>query len=111
MICWYCYWGWPIQIADIYDKYIEIAGESAMHYGPAHIVWDDENFERTHIQWCLDNFCKNDEKYYSAEELEAVKNSLLDLLKLPDEILEAEPEDYDGEHPYKFPPKVSVRKV
>lgn len=111
MICWYCYWGWPKQIAEIYNKYLDIAGESAMHYGSAHIVWEDENFERHQIQWCLDNFCKNDEKYHSLEELETVKQSLLELLKLSDEVLESEPEDYDGEHPENFPPTMEMVRV
>ena len=49
-LCYYCHWGWPKPIADIYDKYLEIAGSSAMHFGPAHVVWEDENFERPLIQ-------------------------------------------------------------
>ncbi len=108
MICWYCYYGWPRLIRDIYDKYINVAGESAMHYGAAHIVWDDENFERHHIQWCLDNFEKYKHDEASDDENLAVKQSLIDMLALPDEILEAEPRDYDGIHPENYPPTVEM---
>ena len=66
-ICWYCYWGWPKQIAEIYKKALkELDGYSApLHFGPAHIVWDDENFDSG--EWCLEHFddYKGD---YSEEE-------------------------------------------
>lgn len=91
MICWYCYWGRPKAIREIYEKYINIAGEPAMHCGAAHIVWDDENFEREHIQWCLDNFEENKREDNIEEENEAVKKSLIELLELSDDILESEP--------------------
>ncbi len=108
MICWYCHWGWSKEVADIYDRYVETAGESAMHYGPAHIVWEDENFERHHVQWCLDHFddYRGD---HTDKELTAVKQSLLDLLQLSDDVLNPEPSDYDGKHPENYPPQVEMR--
>lgn len=102
-ICWYCYWGWPKPIADIYDRYVALAGESAMHYGPAHIVWEDENFARHHIEWCL----AHSDEYRgdcSDEELAYVRDSLVALLALDDAVLESEPEGYNGCEPAKFPP-------
>lgn len=110
MICWYCYWGWSKQVKEIYNKYLDVAGEDAMHYGAAHIIWDDENFEREHVQWCLDNFDKYKREDSSEIENEAVKQSLIDLLKLPDEILNPEPKDYGGEHPELFPPTIEMSK-
>lgn len=107
MICWYCHWGWSKSVAEIYDRYIDVAGESAMHYGPAHVVWDDENFEREHVQWCLDHFDEYRGDHEEAE-LAAVRQSLMDLLALADDVLAPEPEDYDGEHPEQFPPKVEM---
>lgn len=108
-ICWYCYWGWPKQIREIYDNHIDAAGELAMHFGPAHIVWEDENFERHHIQWCLDHFADAaTNTQHSAEELDAVRQSLVDMLRLPDSILNAMPSDYDGEHPDKYPPPSTI---
>lgn len=102
--CWHCYWGWPKPIADIYDRYVAIAGESAMHYGPAHIVWEDENFARAHVQWCLDHFDDEPRGDHDAQDLAAVRASLEALLALDDAILESEPAEYDGREPAKFPP-------
>jgi hypothetical protein len=47
-ICWFCYWGWPKPVADIYLKALaKLDGyDSPLHFGPAHIIWDDENFDR-----------------------------------------------------------------
>jgi hypothetical protein len=111
-ICWYCYWGWPKQVWGIYAmaKVMLNGNENPLHYGPSHIVWEDENFNRESVQWCLDNF----EKYandYVEDDLGVVKWSLEELLKLPDEILDPEPEDYDEENPGKYPPPASLVMV
>lgn len=107
-ICWYCYWGWSKEVVAIHNKYASIAGDSAMYYGAAHIVWDDENFERHNVQWCLDNFEKYKRNDCTVEENEAVKQSLIELLDLPDNILAPQPEDYDDENPESYPPKVEM---
>lgn len=52
-MCWYCYWGWPKQVADVYAEAERIVGESAMEYGPAHVVWGDENFDDVNIESCI----------------------------------------------------------
>ena len=109
-ICWYCYWGWAKPVAEIYTAALEALGGDSdpLHFGPAHIVWEDENWDSA--RWCLDNF----EKYpgdNSAEELAIVRWSLEELEKLPIEQREIEPEDYDGQHPERYPPTVEVVKV
>ena len=47
MTCWWCHWGWPKPIADIYDDCVERLGgdEGPLLWGPAHVVWADENWE------------------------------------------------------------------
>lgn len=76
------YRGWPKPVADIYQKALQALDgyESPLHYGPAHIVWDDENFDSA--EWCLENF----DKYkgdYSDADLAIVKKSLEELVALP----------------------------
>ena len=110
MICWYCHWGWPKPVADIYKKALsDLDGYSdPLHFGPAHIVWEDENFNLAEL--CLEHF---DEWAgdYSEQELGIVKRSLEELNKLPMNIKEVEPEDYDGEHPELYPPQSGVVMV
>jgi len=105
MMCWYCYWGWPKQIVEIYRKALVSLGgcESPLHYGPAHIVWEDENFASANR--CIEfidtgKYCGD----FSKEDLAIVRQSLVELAALPEEIRNAEPDDYDGEHPENFPP-------
>lgn len=102
MICWYCYWGWPKPVAEIYREALNRLGgnESPLDYGPSHIVWADENFDS--VEWCLEHFdeCRRD---YTDEELAVVRWSLEEMAKIPLEIRNPWPEDYDGEHPENFP--------
>lgn len=81
--CWYCHWGWSKPVLDIYRKHEAVAGESAMQYGPAHIVWADENFDSA--QWCLENF-DHYRGHHTESELAAVHQSLIDLLALSPEV-------------------------
>jgi hypothetical protein len=106
-ICWYCHWGWPKAIRDIYDQALaKLDGcDSALNYGPAHIVWDDENFDSA--QWCLDNFDMYS-KDLSEEEKRVVRWSLEQLLLLPKNVIDAQPEDYDDEHPENYPPPKEI---
>jgi hypothetical protein len=100
-ICWYCYWGWPAQVTEIYRRGIHYAGFDAMHYGPGHIVWEDENFDDESIQWCLAQ-----ENRYELDpyDFEKVQDSLRELLAVPVHIRCCCPADYDGEHPENYPP-------
>lgn len=109
-ICWYCYWGWPKPVAEIYQKALkDLDGyEDPLQFGPGHIVWSDENFDSA--EWCLEHFdeYKSD---YSDEELVIVKRSLQELAILPENVRCVEPEDYDDEHPELYPPPSDVEMV
>jgi hypothetical protein len=109
-ICWYCYWGWAEQVADIHDRAEEELGESAVHYGPAHIVFADENFEDGHIEWCITE-CDKVEEYENVDvdSAKRLKSYLEELLAVPEEVRCCCPEDYDGENPVLFPPTIPVR--
>lgn len=110
MICWSCYWGWPRPVAEIYLRALaELDGnEIPLLSGPAHIVWEDENFDSA--EWCLENFdtYKCD---YEENKLNVVRRSLEELAKLPIEVRCIEPHDYDGANPQNFPPSADVVKV
>jgi len=109
-ICWWCHWGWPVEIRDIYESAVEkLDGfEDPLHWGPSHIVWEDENFDCA--QYCLDNFEKN-KRDYSDEQLSVVRESLELLLALPDEF-KNEPEGYDEDSkPEDFPPPANWKMV
>ena len=109
MICWYCYWGWSEPVAAIYREALaKLDGcESPLDYGPAHLVWTDENFAREHVQWCLDHFSEYAGDH-DPKDLEVVRESLVKLLALSDELLAPCPADYDEENPERFPPKVPM---
>jgi len=130
-ICWYCYWGWAKSVAEIYQQALaKLDGcEMALDYGPGHIVWADENFEDDHINWCLSLYTEEGwrkaygnrpegkqmfrEFYseYSDHDLEVAKESLEQLLAVPENVRCPEPENYDGENPQSFPPSVGVEMV
>lgn len=103
--CWWCYWGWPQPIANIYRDALEKLEQydSPLLFGPSHVVWSDENWNSA--QWCLDNF----EDYrgdYSDKELTIVRESLALLIAVPDEY-KYPPEMYDDKNPENFPPPSS----
>ena len=110
MICWYCHWGWPEQVAAIYRRGVEAAGETAMHFGPGHIVWSDENFDAGSIKGCI----KDSQKYrgdLTNEEVASVVRSLNELLAVPEDVRCCEPEDYDGDNPENYPPPQGLKMV
>ena len=110
-ICWYCHWGWNKPVADIFKEAVEkLDSDMPLRYGPAHIVWEDENWETHHINWCLEHFDEYKGEN-SKEELRVVKWSLEELLKVPEEERCIEPEDYDGNHPQNFPPPKEIEMV
>lgn len=72
-----------MTVDDIYERGIRDGGFDAMHFGPAHIVWEDGNLEDSYIRWCIEHF----DKYSSgldAKDLEAVRRSLEELLLVPE---------------------------
>ena len=100
MICWYCYWGWPKQVADIYDEY----GADGLDYGPGHAVWADENFETSSINIAI-KYCNQ------GEGDEQDRDALIKLLYIPEEIRCCCPEEYDNEHPENYPPPPGIEMV
>ena len=102
-MCYWCHWGWPKPIRDIYDEALEKLNgcESPLHFG-AHNVWEDENWDSA--KWCLDHF-DDDKDYLTDYEKEIVRESLVKLLAVPDEY-KCWPEGYDDDdmHPEKYPP-------
>jgi hypothetical protein len=109
-ICWYCHWGWPKAVADIYKEALcKLNGNrSPLHFGASHIVWEDENFDLA--ESCLKDFSKY-KGFGSKRELSIVEWSLEMLIKIPIKDRCVEPEDYDGENPELFPPKTEMVKI
>jgi len=107
MVCWYCYWGWPKQVADIYNEALRKLGgyDAPLKFGPGHIVWEDENFDMA--ESCLKNLKVNRHDFTDAE-LEIVRESLLALSELPIGIRCPEPDDYNGTNHENFPPDNGV---
>jgi len=104
--CWWCHWGWPKPIKDIFNEAKEKLGnyEEPLLFGPAHVVWSDENWSSA--QWCLDHFDDDiEDSYYSSEQLAVVRESLERLIAVPDEY-KTEPKGYedDDENPASYPP-------
>jgi hypothetical protein len=106
-VCWYCHWGWPVPVVKIYDRALsDLNGHwEPLHYGPGHIVWEDENFDCA--QWCLDHFKQHDTRFTDSE-LAIVRRSLEELAALPREAWDIVPADYDGRHPENYPPSVQT---
>ncbi len=78
---------WPDEIQTIYDKALKDLGGNMdpLHFGPAHIVWEDDNFMSA--QWCLNHFDEYTDEL-SPEQCAIVKKSLEDLRDLPDHLKE-----------------------
>jgi hypothetical protein len=105
-LCWYCHWGWPKKVADIYEAAVKsLRGDDGpLLYGPAHVVWADENFDAA--QWCLDHFHEY-ERDYSRREMNVVRRSLVQLVALAHEYKQpplAFMADEDHNLPLDFPP-------
>ena len=109
-ICWYCHWGWPEQVAEIYRLGVERSSYVSMHYGPGHVVWDDENFETVHINWFIEN-AQGNRGDLSDGELAVVIESLTALLAVPEDIRCCEPADYDEENPDNYPPPGNLQMI
>lgn len=121
-VCWYCHWGWPKVIREIYERASkEIdevlmaseennwtspdkprSGYDALHFGPSHVTWEDENFDGDH-KYELE-FC-NDPLFFLWHQpaLEIVRRSLQELVALPEDIRNP-PKDYHDQNPENYPP-------
>lgn len=123
-LCWWCHWGWPKVIRDIYDRaerdidevLLSVCceangwemwggepswGKSALEFGPGHIVWSDENWDSA--DWCLRQCDGPMFDDWHPEALEIVRRSLRELMALPEEV-KTTPAGYDGQHPENYPP-------
>lgn len=81
-MCWFCHFGWPKPVAEIYDRYEAITGYWQMCYGPAHIVWADENFGSDSIQWCIDHADEHRHSESTDADHAAIIESLRELLAI-----------------------------
>ena len=109
-VCWYCHWGWAKRVAEIYREAVNMAEDAywALHFGPTHIIWEDENFDDHSIEFCTGEMSGPDNSRFSEMQLEAVRWSLEELAKIPEHERCIEPDGYDGEHPERYPPKCEV---
>jgi hypothetical protein len=97
-------------VADIFLKAkAALAGDDyPLMYGPAHVVWSDENWHLA--QDCIDAFDKY-RRDLTDEQARVVRHSLEQLAALPQSAWDVEPEDYDEEHPENYPPPEGVEMV
>ena len=95
---------------EIYLAALEaLSGDSdALEFGPAHIVWSDENWDCAEM--CIRDF-DSDSSGLGCDQLAIVMWSLKELADLPIEQREVEPADYDGEHPELYPPADGVEMM
>ncbi len=113
-VCWWCHWGWPKEVADIYLKAIEeLEGLSdwgntepynAMRFEFAHIVWEDENWDSA--RWCIEEGQNHRERYkdITDEQFHIIMKSLHKLLELDESVFNVIPDDYDDRNPENYPP-------
>lgn len=113
--CWYCYWGWGKPVVDIYAEAVRrLNGDrDPLHFGPSHVVWEDENFDCAQI--CLDSMNKSPDTDYTEEQLAVVRWSLEELQKLPENVREPEPQAYadaddspNENFPAEYPPAAGL---
>lgn len=73
---------WPKSVMDIYRKAVQRldGNESPLLFGPAHVVWEDENWD--FVDWCLEHFSEYPGDN-TGEQLAVVRWSLEELRKIP----------------------------
>lgn len=110
-MCWYCHWGWPKPVADIYRKAVaELGSEQPMDYGPGHIVWSDSNLDDDSIRYCLEQVDQPLYNDLTPEEKAIVRRSLEELLAVPEEIRDCAP-DVDDDNHAAYPPPPGIEMV
>lgn len=81
-MCWYCTYGLPQPVAEVYKKYEALIGERDLDSGPAHVVWGDFNLGTHSINYCI-QAC-DERGIIDAEDYSLVKASLVELLAIPE---------------------------
>ena len=112
-MCWYCKYGVAKAVAAIYSEALDKLNGNMMplHFGPAHIVWEDFNFADGHVQWCIDEF-DNYKGDWREDQLAVVMWSLEELIKIPEDEREIAQYAPVGEYEVEFlPPKVETVKI
>ena len=83
---------WSDKVKEIYKKALDdLSGDIfPLHFGPAHVVWEDDNLD--FAQSCLDDFdeFRGD---YKDWQLEIVRGSLVELADIPESELWIDEED------------------
>lgn len=110
MICWTCYWGWPVPVLEVYWRALSAlwdvgADDMALKFSFAHIVWEDHNFDDSCIRFCMSQSGESDFQDVPEDERAIVLQSLRELMKIPEDGRCFEPEEYDGKTPALFPPQ------
>ena len=109
MYCYWCYWGWPKPVSDIYNDALRALGGDhfALEFGPTHSVWGDENFGNESIEFCFNEL--KVEKELDARTMHILRLSLFRLKELPIE-LRTPPEGHRNGHPEDYPPPFETVK-
>lgn len=90
---------WGVKTKAVYRVSLEAVGGDAdvLDYGPAHVVWADDNFEDESIQFCLGECETRRQEWldkFGEAKLDAVRTSLELLLKIPEDERGDDPQDY-----------------
>jgi hypothetical protein len=113
-MCWYCYWGWPKPVADIYNKYLKKldSDSDALEFGQSHTVWSDENFDDNCVKSCI-NECDRPSFDYErdTETTRIVRESLVELLAVPESVRCPPESGHHNEDAAKYPPPAGLEMV
>ena len=112
---WFCFWGWPRPVADIYVRAVrKLNGDSyALRYGPSKMVWEGGHFSQAKL--CLECWDVRSWGGLTESELEVVRTSLEELTQVDPDLL-VPPKDYCGRPrsvsaPALYPPRPDVTYV
>ena len=105
-MCWYCYWGWPAPVADIYLKALDMldGDMTPLHFRDAHVVWEDCNFHAA--ERCLEDMGDD-----LTPEDDIVKWSLQELCKIPMDVRCCAPDEYDNPEDHPPPDGMALVRV
>jgi hypothetical protein len=108
-MCYYCYWGVPEAVAQIYETYDN--GDGAIEYTCAHVVFGDWNLDDTTIKSCIESakkepdFYDNDKNLWHSDSIAAME----ELLLIPEEERDIAEDGWNDEAYEKNIPPVFTR--